>query len=163
MKKSTILPALTMVLGLFILAACTPQPVDVSSEIAEANASFMEAFNNGNFEAMAQLYTENGKLLPSNSDAIQGRENIKAFWTGAGEMGVAKAKLETIAAEGFGNTAIEEGRYTLYAEGDMVIDEGKYIVIWKKVEGQWLLDKDIWNTNYPLPEPPPAEKEIIME
>lgn len=163
MKKTTMFPILLILTGLFLSTGCTMQPVDVSSDIREANKSFTEAFNTGGIDAMAQLYTENGRLFPPNSEMIEGRENIKAFWSGAGEMGVAKAQLETISAEAFGNTAIEEGRYTLFAEGDIVIDEGKYIVIWKKVDGKWLLDRDIWNTSYPMPEIVPEEVEIVIE
>jgi hypothetical protein len=25
--------------------------------------------------------------------------------------------------------------------------EGKHVVVWKRVNGAWLLDTDIWNTN----------------
>jgi len=151
MKNFTLIHLSAILASLSLIMSCTTQPIDVSDEIVEANKAFSEAFNTGGIDAMAQLYTENGKLLPTNSEIIQGRENIKTFWSGAGEMGVEKVKLETTSAEGYGNTAIEEGKYTLYTEGDMVIDEGKYIVIWKKVDGQWLLDKDIWNTSYPAP------------
>ena len=30
-----------------------------------------------------------------------------------------------------------------------VVDNGKYIVIWKKVDGKWLLHLDIYNTSMP--------------
>ncbi|GAF78655.1 unnamed protein product, partial [marine sediment metagenome] len=53
--------------------------------------------------------------------------------------------------ESYGNFAIEEGRYTLYAEGDQIADQGKYIVTWKKEDGQWKLHRDIWNTSNPAP------------
>jgi len=58
--------------------------------------------------------------------------------------------LETTSADGFGNNAIEEGKYTLYADGDIIIDEGKYIVTWVKVDGKWLIDRDIWNSSNPV-------------
>jgi hypothetical protein len=32
-----------------------------------------------------------------------------------------------------------------------VLDEGKYIVIWKQVEGQWKLHRDILNSSRPAP------------
>ncbi len=121
----------------------------MSDEISRANDEFMKAFNKGDMEAVAQYYTENGKLFPANSEIIAGRENIEAFWSVAPEMGVKKAKLETTTAEGFGNTAIEEGRYTLYTDDDAIIDVGKYIVTWQKVDGKWLMDRDIWTTNNP--------------
>jgi len=34
-----------------------------------------------------------------------------------------------------------------------VADRAKYVVVWKKVGGQWLLHRDIWNTSQPAPKP----------
>jgi len=140
---------LVILFGLLFIMSCTQQSVNLSDEISEANNEFMEAFNTGDMNAVAQHYTEEGKLFPANSEIIAGRQNIEAFWSGATEMGVKKVKLETTIAEGFGNTAIEEGKYTLYTDGDVIIDAGKYIVTWKKVDGKWLMDRDIWTTSYP--------------
>ncbi len=163
MKKSTFLQILTTLVILFFIAGCAQQPIDVSGEISDANITFMEAFNGGDMNALAQCYTEDAKLFPPNSEMVQGREMIETFWGGALEMGVKKAKLETISADGFGNTAIEEGKYTLFADGDIIIDEGKYIVIWEKVDDKWFLDRDIWNTSKPVPEPPEPEPEAEPE
>jgi len=51
-----------------------------------------------------------------------------------------------------GDTVFEVGKYTLFGEGDQVLDNGKYIVIWKKDGEQWKLHRDIFNSNMPLPE-----------
>lgn len=162
-KKLIRLLVVTFILGVFF-SGCMQSPVDITNEIKEANVPFMEAFNNADAEAMSMNYTENGKLYPANSEIIEGRENIKAFWQGGMDMGIKKVILETDYAEGFGETAIEDGSYTLYAEGDVVIDKGKYLVVWKKVEGNWKLHQDIWNTSMPLPvtetpEKPPEEEQ----
>ena len=118
-------------------------------EIVEANKGFMAAFNANDHKSMGQVYTKSGKLYPSNSDVIEGREAVEIFWKSVFEAGVAKAKLVTNGVEGFQETAIEEGSYSLYDATDKVLDEGKYIVIWKKVDNQWKYDKDIWNTSIP--------------
>ena len=151
MKKSTLLQIFAVLAGFLFIVSCTQQPVNVSDEINEANNAFMESFNSGDMNTVAQYYTEDAKLFPANSEIIKGRETIEVFWGGAAEMGVRKVKLETTTADGIGNTAIEEGKYTLYTDGDIIIDEGKYIVTWEKVDGKWLLDRDIWNTSYPAP------------
>ena len=44
-------------------------------------------------------------------------------------------------------TAHEVGRFvTETADGDH-IDHGKYVVIWKRIEGEWKLHRDIFNSN----------------
>lgn len=163
MKKSTFLQIITTLVVMFFIAGCVQQPVDVSSEIADANKVFVESFNSGDMAALAQCYTEDAKLFPPNSEIVQGREMIEAYWGKGVEMGVKKVLLEITSATGFGNTAIEEGKATLYAEGDVIIDVGKYIVIWKKIDDKWFLNRDIWNSSMPLPEPPEPEPEAELE
>ena len=123
---------------------------DFKQEIIEANEGFMKAFNSNNAQALGQVYTKNSKLYPSNSGVISGREAVEDFWEGVFETGISKAKLVTNDVEGFGDTAIEEGNYFLYDTANKTLDEGKYLVIWKKVNDQWKYDKDIWNTSIPV-------------
>ena len=149
--KTKITGFIILLISSIFLFGCYPQPKDVADEIAEANLKFMEAFNKGDAAALAMKYTSNAKLYPSNSDVIEGREAVEGFWNAVMNMGIKKAKLETVFAESYGNFALEEGRYTLYVEGDQIADQGKYIVSWKKEAGQWKLDRDIWNTSNPAP------------
>ena len=65
------------------------------------------------------------------------------------DMGVATATLETVELDDHGDTAIEEGRFTLAGADGEVIDRGKYIVVWKNDGGTWKLHKDIWNSSQP--------------
>jgi hypothetical protein len=41
------------------------------------------------------------------------------------------------------------GTYEMIAEGGVVIDNGKFIVIWNRVDGNWLLHRDMINTSLP--------------
>ena len=163
MKKETTLSYNLAFLFLvcLIFSSCTQGPVDVTNEIKEANKGFMAAFNSGDAKSLAQNYTSNGKLYPSNSDIIEGQENIEGFWNAVMSMGIQKALLETVTAESYGNIAIEEGRYKLYVEGEQIADQGKYIVIWQKENGQWKLHQDIWNTNNPAPRSRAAENDTV--
>ena len=62
-------------------------------------------------------------------------------------MGIKTARLDTVEAEEYGETAIEIGKYTLSGEAGKVMDRGKYVVIWKQEGGQWKLHRDIWNSS----------------
>jgi len=150
-KTKNFLTVFTIILFTGIVFYGCQQTVDVTDQIKDANKAFMESFNSGNAHGVAMNYTEDAKLFPTNSDVIEGQEAIEAFWNGAVGMGVAKAELETVSAEATGNMAVEEGRYKLFSKDGQVIDQGKYIVNWKKVNGVWKLDKDIWNTSNPQP------------
>ena len=123
----------------------------VGEAIAAADDQFMATFNSGDAAGVAALYTEQGQLLPPNADFMIGRQAIQAFWQGAMDMGIASAKIEIIEVEGHGDTAIEVSKYTLHAQGGEELDAGKFIVIWKRVGGEWKLHRDIFNSSKPAP------------
>jgi len=127
----------------------------VSSEIREgiaaANANFMNTFNRGDGAGMGALYSENGQLLPPNSDIVSGQAAISGFWQGAMDMGIKTAKLDTVELDGEAGVVFEVGKYTLGGEGGSRIDSGKFIVVWKKEGGKWKLHRDIWNSSLPAP------------
>jgi len=95
------------------------------------------------------LYTENAKLLPPNSSILEGRAAIQAFWQAVMGMGIASAQLEIQEVDAVGDTAVEVSLFTLYTADGTVADYGKYIVVWKRVKGQWFLHRDIFNTSRP--------------
>jgi len=122
---------------------------EIRDAIAAAIEKFMVAFSRGDAAGCAALYTEQGQLLPPNSDVIAGKQAIQTFWQNAMHMGITAAKLETVEVECYGNTANEVGTYTLQGAGSQVLDTGKYVVIWKQETGQWKLHRDIWNSSRP--------------
>jgi uncharacterized protein (TIGR02246 family) len=139
-------------IALLVFMNCQPAQEDstkIREAIVAANGNFMEAFNSGDASGLAACYTAEGQLLPGNSDFVAGTQAIQEFWQGAMNMGIKSAKLETIEVEGMGKIAYEVGKYQLFADGDQMLDQGKYIVIWKQVEGVWKLHRDIWNTSLP--------------
>ena len=121
----------------------------VHEAIAAGNERFMAAFARQDAAAMAGLYTESGKLLPPNSDILAGRPAIQAFWQAVMNMGIRSAKLEILEVEALGDTAVEVSHYTLYLAEGQVADLGKYLVVWKREKGAWLLHRDIFNTSQP--------------
>jgi ketosteroid isomerase-like protein len=121
---------------------------DARQGAADTNRQFMTAFERQDAAAIAELYTETGRLLPPNSETLTGKSAIAAFWKGAMDMGIATVVLSTQEFEVQGETAIEIGKYDLAGkEGPM--DSGKYVVIWRMEGGSWKLHRDIWNSSMP--------------
>ena len=146
-----------------LLISCAQGPTDVTEEIRKANEEFIAAFNANDAARLTAVYTADGTLYPPNSEAITGSEGIEAYWNAGFEMGIDNGVLTTTKATAYGDTAIEEGNFVINAADGSMIDKGKYMVIWKKVDGVWKYDKDIWNSSMPLPEPEPASEEEAME
>jgi len=122
---------------------------NVRTEITAANEQFMQCFELGDAAGLAALYTPDGQILPPNSYFVYGQAAIQAFWQGVMDSGVRGVRLEIVEVDDHRDTAIEISRYTLLIAGDVVLDEGKYIVIWKQVAWQWKLHRDIFNSSRP--------------
>jgi len=125
---------------------------EIYDAIAAADEEFGATFSKGDAAGMAALYTETAQLLPPNSDFLTGRQEIQAFFQALMDMGIKEAKLEAIEVERHGDTAIEVGKFALEGDEGQVLDAGKYIVIWKREDGQWKLHRDIFNSSMPAPE-----------
>ena len=125
----------------------SPEVSAIHVAIESANERFMQAFAQGDAAGLASLYTEDGQLLPPGSETAYGWEAIRAFWQAAMDGGITAAQLEIAEVEHHGDTAIEVSRYILLGADEQVLDQGKYIVIWKRERGQWKLHRDIFNTS----------------
>ncbi len=119
----------------------------VAEQIRTKNAEFMEAFHRKDGAAMAGMYSTAPRVMPPGSDTLEGKAKIQAFWESIFHAGISDAKLETIDVDLIGGyTAIETGRFVLYA-GREVVDRGKYLAVWRNEDGQWKLHRDVWNSN----------------
>jgi ketosteroid isomerase-like protein len=115
--------------------------------IDDANAKFAAAMNQGDVATAIHAYADDAKLFPPNSPALTGKANIQGFWEGAAKaLGVKRVSLNTVDIEFIGDTAIEQGQYTLeLASGE---DKGKFIVVWKRQDdGAWKWYLDIFNSD----------------
>jgi ketosteroid isomerase-like protein len=117
---------------------------DLRQEIEAANATFVTHYAAKDAKAVAGLYTTTATAVPPGAETATGREAIAAFWQGAIDGGLVLHKLETLEVEAAGDTAWERGRAHLRnPDGSEGI--GRYVVVWKRVEGAWKLHFDIWN------------------
>jgi ketosteroid isomerase-like protein len=109
-------------------------------------AAWMEAFGAKDIEAMTAFYAEDAVLLPPNAPAIFGRDAISATMQEMFAAGLG-IELEDLEIKVAGNLGYKAGRYRTRGEDGSLIDRGKYIEIWSKVDGTWVLHRDIWNSS----------------
>jgi ketosteroid isomerase-like protein len=143
MNHFILLTIVAVVLNTFITANVYSS--ETSDAIATANEEFEAAFGRSDAAGLAGLYTQEAQLLPPNNEIVAA-DGVQGFWQGAIDMGITEAALETIELEEHGDTAIEVGRYTLKGGDGQVMDNGKYIVIWKNEDGHWKLHRDMWSS-----------------
>jgi uncharacterized protein (TIGR02246 family) len=133
--------------------AAGAQDAAVRAAIEAGNKKFSAAVAKADAAVVASLYTTDAEALPPNSAAVKGRPAIEAMFKGIFDSGVTGIELTAAEVEAQGPLASEVGTYVVTLKDGTVADRGKYVVVWKKVGGQWLLHRDIWNSNQPLPKP----------
>jgi ketosteroid isomerase-like protein len=119
----------------------------LQSDIEAANRAFMGAVKRSDVDEFIQLYTEDAVLLLPGREPLEGREGARTFFASFQARGVREIRLTTIEVEGTGDTAWERGSSESVGADGIVIGRGKYIVIWKRLAGDWKLYRDILNAS----------------
>ncbi len=118
------------------------------AEIVAANKELAAFVAAADSVGIGNLYTQNAKFMMTGSPAIIGRNNIQSSFSGIINSGITGADLRTIEVWGTESLITEEGEYSLFV-GEDEVDQGKYLVLWKKEDGKWKLFRDIFNSNLP--------------
>ena len=118
------------------------------AEIEAVNKRFKAFISAADSIGLANLYSQDAKFMMTGAPSISGTENIQATFSGIIKSGITNADLRTIEVWGTEELITEEGEYSLFA-GETEVDQGKYLVIWKKEEGEWKFFRDIFNSNLP--------------
>jgi len=126
--------------------------VPVADDVLAAMRQTNELFNSEvgakrNVEVLDRVYTADATILPPGAPMIEGRAQIKAFWSQAiAAMDPMSVTLSTVKADSAGDTVVEIGRADIVTSGGQAIAV-KYVVHWKQEDGTWKWHTDIWNLN----------------
>ena len=100
---------------------------------------------------IAALYAEDGAVMPPNAPIGKGRAAIQQTW--ASMMQTPGFDLtfvpEQIIVSSSGDMALDRGTYRLKIapNGTETTDTGKYVVVWRKIGGEWKAAADIFNSD----------------
>ena len=122
----------------------------VKAHIKKEALNWGEEVRRGDSTAMAAHYASDAIVMPSNSEPVKGNDIIK-FWGSVLRMGVKDLKLNISDISGDGDVYAETGTLELFGADNKSLDKGKYVVVWKKENGNWKMYRDIWNSNLPAP------------
>ena len=104
-------------------------------------------------KGIAQLYTDDGAVMPPNGPIGKGGAAIEQTW--ASMMQTPGFDLtfapEQIIVSSSGDMALDRGTYRLAftPNGAAQTDTGKYVVVWRKIGGEWKAAADIFNSDLP--------------
>lgn len=129
-----------------VLAFAVPALAQSKSAIQKLEDQWGAAFNKGDAAAVAAMYTDDAYVLPAGAPMAHGRDDIQKFWSAAMQQ-LSDVKCTAVDVKPLGRSGAREiGACTFKTKGATPQDGGlKYAVVWQKVNGQWLLNTDIWN------------------
>jgi uncharacterized protein (TIGR02246 family) len=147
--KLAFVVSIALVVAVVGLRRAAAQGGTVRAAIEAGNKKFIDGAAKGDASLIATAYTADAQAFPPNSDVVRGRAAIEKLWKSVLDSGIGAFELVTTEVESQGNLAYEVGTYVMKMKDGKVADRGKYCVVWKKVNGKWLLHRDIWTTNLP--------------
>jgi ketosteroid isomerase-like protein len=117
--------------------------------ILKSKKEFSMNFINGNINKIVERYTTDAKLFPNDSKIIEGYENISNQYTMPKNVKIISHKISPTEIKIVNENAYAYGTYegiTLMPEGERTSWKGKYVNVWKKVNGKWKVYLEIWNS-----------------
>ena len=106
---------------------------------------FADAVSRGDVETLVSMYDPDAVILPAGGKRIEGREAIEAFWR-AGVSAAGGVKLTTTHVRTLAPGLVEEtGEIRMTPPGGANPPPGKYLILWRRTGGEWLLTTDMWN------------------
>ena len=121
-----------------------------SRSIDQVAVELASAFNATDAVKLASLYTETATLMPPHEGAVKGRMAIQAWFQEAlGRLG----KIDIIPTRSsiLGGEAFQVGNFKITPIDGSSPRTFKYVLILNRVEAQWQIAYDIWNSDLPTP------------
>lgn len=115
--------------------------------ILKNTADFSKYVMASDYEKIASSYTEDAKIFPNNTKILEGEDIIK-YWTLPEGLSTSYHKITQSEIAIIKDTAYDYGYYegkTKNTKGEERTWGGKYVIVWKKVDGDWKMYLDIWN------------------
>lgn len=140
--------------------ACAPK-VDVEAETAALRArsdALVAAEKRMAADEAVAFYETDAVVLPSGAAIINGRDGVRTLYQeyfGSGMLKSFESTVTQLEVTSSGDVAYEYGsnRFILAGpEGDL-LDVGKYLAIWKKVDGEWYVSVLAFNSDAAAPTP----------
>ena len=119
--------------------------------IASSNKVFGASFGTGDSAAFVNLYTGDGCMNPPNMPKMCGPAAITAFFNEGYKGGIRNITLTTEEVMGGKDAVVETGKYEVFIAGNVSVEKGKFVVVWKEENGKWKMHRDIWNSDTPTP------------
>ncbi len=107
---------------------------EAEAAIHQGTKAWMAAWNAGDAAAIAALYADDAVVMAPGAEPA----------TGPAGSQISITPTEVVTSDGL---AVEVGTFAEVAADGSHRDHGRYMVMWKNVDGKWTLYWDIWNSS----------------
>ena len=119
--------------------------------IRKTNERWLALIRNHDAAAVSMLYASDGAMMAPGAPIAQGQRALEKAWGGLMEtpgFGLTFKADQIVVATG-GDMALDRGTYLLSLAGPHgpTKDIGKYVVVWRNIDGQWKVAADIFNSD----------------
>ena len=155
-------------LALAGLTACGGAAVDTAAEQAAVQArstALAAAEAAQNTDSSLMYWADDAVVQPAGVPQIEGKEGIRALYDGlfgSGQLRSFEGKTSKIVVADGGGLAYEYGvnRMVLAGPQGDVLDVGKYLAVWTKMNGTWFAVALSFTSDAPTPVQPQTNSEI---
>jgi ketosteroid isomerase-like protein len=134
------------VLALLCVVVAGPLYAQDKTTIQGQNDKLAAVFNKADAAGVRAMYTDDAAVLPAGGEIVRGKD-LLPFWQ-AVVARIGQFKRTTLDVKPLGpNYAREIGTFSFTTKRELRVIDGKYVVVWRNVDGEWKLDADVWNTD----------------
>lgn len=139
--------------SVLLSGGASAQTASDEQQIRDLEQQWAEAVEERDLEAIVGLFAEDGQIMPPNAKSVKGRKPIAEAWQGILDLPELDFSFAPTAVNvaGSGDMAYVIGTYELAYQGEeaRVEDAGKYVDVWEKIDGEWKVVIETYNSDLP--------------
>ena len=122
---------------------------EAKKAIAESNDIYFTAFAKNDSSIFLNRYAEDACIMAPDMPAMCGRDAALNFFRIAyRDIGLRNGKFITTNVYGLGDGyVVEEGLWQSFDAQNVMFDNGKFLVLWKKTPKGWKMFRDSFSSN----------------
>jgi RNA polymerase sigma-70 factor (ECF subfamily) len=122
---------------------------EAKRSIAESHRIYFQAFSRGDSTLLIDRYTKDCWIMPPNAASMCGQDApLDLFRAAYYKRGVRNGRFITTDLYGNADEFVTEvGFFQLFDAGNNMIDNGKFLVLWKKTPAGWKIFRDSFNSD----------------
>jgi ketosteroid isomerase-like protein len=111
-------------------------------------------YNAADLDGLAALYTDDAVVMPPDAPMATGVVAMRAYAEAFLGFGLVRTEVPTVEAYGMlGDEAWGAGSFRFFTADGTLAAEGKYLIVYRFVDGAWRIARHMWSNDAPPPAP----------